>query len=148
MSKSKIIKIILPAAIAVFVGIQFIPVEITNPPVTGNIDAPPEVHGILQRACYDCHSNETKWPWYSKIAPVSLLIASDVNEGREYLNFSIWKDLSVEGQQILRKEIGEKVLKGEMPLPQYKLAHSEAKLTDADKQIIKKWAESETIVKP
>lgn len=142
MKKSKAIIISIPVIIAAFIGIQFIPVEKTNPQVTGDIDAPAEVHSIFKRACYDCHSYETKWPWYSKIAPASILIASDVNEGREYLNFSIWKDLSEEGHQNLKQKIWEKVSKGEMPLPQYKLAHSEAKLTDADKEIIKKWSET------
>lgn len=142
MKKSKAIIISIPVIIAAFIGIQFIPVEKTNPQVTGDIDAPAEVHAIFKRACYDCHSYETKWPWYSKIAPASILIASDVNEGREYLNFSIWKDLSEEGHQNLKQKIWEKVSKGEMPLPQYKLAHSEAKLTDADKEIIKKWSET------
>jgi len=71
---------------AVFVLIQFIPVARTNPPVEGEISASPEVMSILRRACYDCHSNETRWPWYSKIAPVSWLSVKDVNEGREHLN--------------------------------------------------------------
>ncbi|WP_051284420.1 heme-binding domain-containing protein [Desulforegula conservatrix] len=148
MTKSKLIKITVPVLIAIFAGIQFIPVEKTNPPVTGDIDAPPAVSSILKRACYDCHSNETKWPWYSKIAPVSLLIANDVNEGREYLNFSIWKDLSEEGHQSIKMAILEKISKGEMPLPQYKLAHPEAKLTDYDKKIIKQWIEPEKGVRP
>lgn len=148
MTKSKLIKITVSVLIAIFAGIQFIPVEMTNPPVTGDIDAPHAISSILKRACYDCHSNETKWPWYSKIAPVSLLIASDVNEGREYLNFSIWKALSEEGHQSLKKAILEKISKGEMPLPQYKLAHPEARLTDSDKQAIKAWIESEKSAKP
>jgi len=147
MSKPSVFKIGLSIVAAIFIGIQFIPVAKTNPPVTGDLEAPPAVHSILKRACYDCHSNETKWPWYCKIAPASMLIAKDVNEGREYLNFSIWKELSEDGRLNIKKEIWEKVSKGEMPLPQYKLAHPEAKITDTDKQIIKKWTESNTEAK-
>ncbi len=77
-------------------------------------------------ACFDCHSNETKWPWYSNIAPMSWLVQSDVNEGREHMNLSEWTP----GQG---SEAAEKVQADEMPPFQYLLAHPEARLSDADK---------------
>ena len=66
------------------------PVDRENPPVTGDIGAPSEVDAILRTSCYDCHSNETVWPWYSYLAPASWLVAEDVEHGREHLNFSEW----------------------------------------------------------
>ena len=137
----KTIGIILLVFFVLFGLIQAIPVEKSNPAVTADIKASTEVHAILKRACYDCHSNETKWPWYSKVAPISMLIAKDVTEGREYLNFSIWEDISEEGRANMKQTIWEKISKGEMPLPQYKIAHPEARLSDNDKLVIKKWSE-------
>ena len=74
----------------IIVAIQFIPVDRSNPPVTQEINAPPNVMTILKTSCYDCHSNETNWPWYSYVAPVSFLVASDVQNGRKRVNFSEW----------------------------------------------------------
>lgn len=139
--KNKTIGIVLLVFFVLFGLIQAIPVERSNPPVTADIKASPEVHSIFKRACYDCHSNETKWPWYSKVAPISILIAKDVTEGREYLNFSIWGDISEEGRANMKQTIWEKVSKGEMPLPQYKIAHPEARLSENDRLVIKKWSE-------
>ena len=83
-------KKIIIALIVILIGIQFIPVERTNPPVTREINAPDNISSILKASCYDCHSNETDWPWYSYIAPVSFLVAGDVMDGRKNLNFSEW----------------------------------------------------------
>ena len=81
-------KKILIAVVVIFVVIQFIPVDRTNPPVTEEIKAPENVLKILQTSCYDCHSNKTDWPWYSYVAPVSFFIVGDVSEGRHHLNFT------------------------------------------------------------
>ncbi len=83
-------KKILIIFIVVAIGIQFIPTDRSNPPVTHELQASPEVMAILERACYDCHSNETVWPWYSKVAPVSWQISSHVVVGRRHVNFSEW----------------------------------------------------------
>ena len=72
---------------------QLVSFERTNPPVTGEIKAPGDVKPLLERACYDCHSNQTVWPWYSRIAPGSWLMHRDVIEGRKELNFSEWASL-------------------------------------------------------
>ena len=80
----------------VFLLIQFVPVERTNPPVTGEVEAADPVMEALRNACYDCHSNETRWPWYSRVAPLSWRIAEHVRIGRRNLNFSEWQGMSAE----------------------------------------------------
>ncbi len=133
------LKIIAAVLIVAFIGIQFVPVERSNPPVTGEIDAPPRVKEILMRSCYDCHSNETVWPWYSYIAPASWLLADDVAEGRAELNFSEWKGYDEKRKLKKFKETREEVEEGEMPQWYYVIMHPEAKLSDADKQALFEW---------
>lgn len=128
--------------IIVLIGIQFVPLSKTNPPVTGEIKAPADVMEILRTSCYDCHSNEVKWPWYSNIAPGSWLVVYDVNEAREHINFSEWDSYSAEDRADDIEEIWEEVEEGEMPLWYYLPLHPEAKLSDAQKEIIRKWVES------
>lgn len=129
-------KVIL-VLVVIFIGIQFIPVERTNPPIINEISAPPEVKAILKKACYDCHSNETNWVWYTKIAPVSFLTSSDVSKGRHHINFSEW---NVEKEAKAKEEIWDEVSEEQMPPWQYKLMHSEAKLTQEEKNVIRNWA--------
>lgn len=119
---------------------QFIPVSRTNPPVESDVQAPADVKQILRRACYDCHSNETVWPWYSRVAPASWLVARDVNEGREHLNFSTWGRLSAADRSEAFEHIEHEVAEGAMPLPIYLPAHPEARLTDQDKAALETWA--------
>lgn len=109
-----------------FIAIQFVPVERTNPPVVSepNWDSP-ETRALAQRACFDCHSNQTTWPWYSQVAPASWLVADHVIEGRDKFNMSEWP--SGEGD-----EAAKAVAEGEMPLFGYVLMHPEAKLTPAE----------------
>ena len=92
----------------------------------------PAVHELAQRACFNCHSNETKWPWYSWVAPMSWLVQSDVEEGRHHLNFSEW-----DREQKHAEHAAEMVEEGEMPPWFYLPLHPEAKLTaDEKKQLI------------
>ncbi|MCL4550517.1 MAG: heme-binding domain-containing protein [Bacteroidetes bacterium] len=126
-----------------FIGIQFIDVDKTNPEVTADIQAPPEVKKILRSSCYDCHSNETRWPFYSNIAPISWFIADDVNEGRENLNFSNWEKLYSEKQDELKRKIWKEINEDEMPMSTYIYMHPDAKLGLPQKDIIKKWATGE-----
>ena len=107
--------------------------------LTGEIDAPARVKEILRRSCYDCHSNETVWPWYSYIAPASWLLEDDVAEGRAELNFSEWRGYDEKKKTKKMKEIWEEVKEGEMPQWYYIIMHSDAALSDADKQIIRDW---------
>jgi hypothetical protein len=133
------------AAIAfcvVFIVIQFVPVSRTNPPVQGEFRGSTEVVSVLRRACYDCHSNETVWPWYSRVAPLSWVIAHDVNVGREELNFSTWNQLSIEKQAKAMKESWKEVAEGEMPTWYYVVLHPEARLSANDQSVLQAWAGS------
>ena len=126
--------------IAVFIVAQFAPVARVNPTERGQPAAPADVQAILQRACYDCHSNETQWPWYSQVAPVSFLIARDVSDGRRELNFSLWSQYNERRKTRKLKEIAEQVEKGKMPQWYYVALHPDAKLSPADRDLIIKWA--------
>ncbi len=121
--------------------IQVVPVDRSNPPVTGEISAPDPVMAVLRSSCYDCHSNDTRWPWYSRVAPVSLRISRHVREAREHLNFSEWEGLPMEDRDHAMEEIWEKVEKGAMPLPDYLRMHPEAALTDPQWETLRRWTE-------
>ncbi len=115
----------------IFVALQLLPYgwQRTNPPVVAEPGwDTPRTRELFFRACADCHSNETRWPWYSKVAPVSLLIVKDVEQGRRHLNVSEWQR-----EQRHAHEAAEKVREGEMPLPIYLPAHPEARLGAAEK---------------
>jgi hypothetical protein len=132
------VKILLWIAVA-FAAIQLVPFghSHTNPAVTketawdstGTSD-------LVRRACYDCHSNQTVWPWYSNIAPVSWLVQRDVNEGRRHLNFSEWQQ---PGRHA--KDVAEQVKEGEMPPWFYRPMHPAARLTDEEKLALMAGAE-------
>jgi hypothetical protein len=136
------VRILILILVIIFIGIQFVPVDKTNPPVTGEINAPENVMQILRTSCYDCHSNEVKWPWYSNIAPASWLVAYDVHEAREHMNFSEWQSYSAEDKAEDIEEIWEEVEEGEMPLWYYLILHSEAELSESDKAVLKDWVDS------
>jgi hypothetical protein len=131
-------KILLVVGV-VLIALQFVTVDRENPPVTGEISAP-GVQPIFERACYDCHSNATEWPWYAHIAPVSWLVAHDVEEGREHLNFSRWSAYSQEDQTELREEIWEEVREDEMPLWFYVAVHRDALLSRREKELLRAWS--------
>lgn len=123
------------------IAIQFVPVDHSNPPVRHDVAAPAHVAAILRTACYDCHSSETRWPWYSRVAPVSWFVARHVREGRRRLDFSDWPVLDFDAQDDLLDRIAKKVGDGDMPLLSYRLIHPEARLTDAQRQAVVAWAE-------
>lgn len=141
---SPLLKRLVRWTILVFAGLlilaQFVPVERSNPPITSRMPAPEEVQAVLRRACYDCHSHETRWPWYSRIAPVSWRVVSHVNEAREDLNFSAWPVFDFEFQRLAFHEIEEQVESGEMPLWDYLLLHPQARLSDEDRRLLIEWA--------
>jgi hypothetical protein len=128
--------------VVVFVAIQFVPVNLTNPPVEYDMPAPPDVKAILKVSCYDCHSNETVWPWYSKVAPISFLLANDAEEGRQKLNFSTWTRYTPEKQSRLIAEANDEVREGGMPPWYYVIKHSEAKLSLEKRKVLEIWAAS------
>jgi hypothetical protein len=125
--------------VLLLVAAQAVRVERTNPPVARDVDAPADVREILRRACYDCHSHETVWPWYSRVAPVSWLVAHDVREGREELDFSTWDAYPpAKRTKKLRKSM-EEVDEGEMPPWSYTLMHPDARLGAADRETLRTW---------
>ncbi len=137
-----IFRLLMAIMIAGFIGIQYIEVERTNPPVKDDIEAPLQIKNILKNACYDCHSNETKWPWYSKVAPVSWLIIDDVNEGRKHLNFSEWENLYSRKKDDLKKSIWKELAENEMPPGKYIYLHPGASLEMTQKNVLKRWLQS------
>jgi Haem-binding domain len=134
-------KIIVTSSIlALLIAIQFIQVDRSNPPIKDNVLIPPAVSEVLHKSCFDCHSNETNWPWYSNIAPVSWMLSHHVQEGRDHLNFSTWNETSGEKQTEIVKEVWEEVSEGKMPLGSYLLLHPKAKLSDAEKEELRIWS--------
>jgi len=129
----KILLIGILVVAGIFLLMQLVPYgrNHTNPPVVSepNWDSP-ETLALAERACFDCHSNETVWPWYSNIAPISWLVYHDTAEGRETLNFSEW---GTRGEGEEGGEMAEQIQEGEMPMPIYLLTHTDARLTDAEK---------------
>jgi hypothetical protein len=101
---------------------------------------PPALTDLLRASCYDCHSNETVWPWYSRVAPVSWLLAADTSEGRDHLNFSIWNTYSPEQQLSLIQGAAKKAITGKMPPWYYTIKHTEGKLTPEKLAILEAWA--------
>jgi hypothetical protein len=140
---------ILVIIVAVFVLAQLYRPTMTNPPVDPgrtiqvHAQVPPQVDSILRRSCYDCHSNETRYPWYSKMAPSSWLLSSDINEGRQNVNFSNWAAYDPARAAKKLGGIAKEVQGGDMPPWYYLPLHPPAKLSAADKQTVVSWAKSE-----
>jgi hypothetical protein len=128
--------------------IQFIRPDRTNPAVDPAVElaavvaVPEAVGSLLHAACYDCHSNETDWPWYAHVAPMSWLVTNHVNDGRRHLNFSDWGNYPPSRADHKLEEAIEYVENGEMPLATYTPLHPEARLSDADREAIIAWARS------
>ncbi len=144
----KALKIAVSIILSLVVIIQFVPNQLPE-----NIDdkskdiietegAPEEVKMILLKACYDCHSNQSVYPLYSYIAPFSWLVAKDVKEGREELNFSEWADLSKRRRIKLMSSVAEEVEKKAMPLKIYTVIHRDAILSDDEISAITNWTKS------
>jgi len=143
----KRIRILVIAGVVGFGVLQVFPAKVigvhtedigTNPTARYKLDAPPEVEAILRRSCFDCHSNETKWPLYARIAPGSWLMARDVHNGRNHMNFSDWADHDDDEKKTDLENSWEQVESGEMPKWFYVFPfHPSAKLSDADKALLK-----------
>ena len=134
--------------IVVFVGIQFIRPDRTNPPVdtsralAARVFIPSHIDSLLRNSCMDCHSNETRWPWYSNISPVSWLVADDVHEARTHLNlseFDRYKSLRAVGKLDMMVEMMQD---GKMPLPEYAFMHPGAKLSKVQVDEFAAWVDS------
>ena len=108
-----------------------------------DFDAPFQVRGVIQKACIDCHSNQTIWPWYSKIPPISWQVHDDVDKGREFMNFSHWNDYSSEERRTFAAEIAHATSAHLMPPPKYLWLHHNAKLSKAHLDTLKDWARNQ-----
>ncbi len=145
----KKLKYSLGGLVVLFLAIQLIPVNRDNPTTDASLEikAPVEVMDIIKTSCYDCHSNKTEWPFYSYIAPLSWLVAGDVEHGREELNFSEWYKMSAEKISRKKEKLVEEVMEGKMPLPIYLYTHSNAELDEMQKQVLRGWVNQSKINK-
>jgi hypothetical protein len=126
-------------------AVQLITVERVNPPISPDaaLAAPPQVETILTRACYDCHSSQTRWPWYSRVALVSWLVARDVTLARKELNFSEWGSYYPQTRRRKLQWMGRVVRERSMPPWAYRLMHPGARLTGGERVTLERWIESE-----
>lgn len=145
----KVLKIIAVFFVFVIIGIQFIRIDKTNPPIneTETLEAttqiPENIKAIFKRSCDDCHSNKTVYPFYTNISPISWKVEEHIIEGRKKLNFSVWKSYENKKKSRRLNAICDEVQSGEMPMKQYLLIHWDAKLTDNDKKTICDWVNIE-----
>jgi len=143
-----VIQACLALAIAL-AAIQFVRQAKTNPPVDpaktihANLQVSPPVAAIFERSCQDCHSNETRWPWYSRVAPASWIVVHDVNEGRGDLNFSEWTKYDTKRKQKLLKKMCDEMKGGQMPMAAYVLLHPEARISPEDVQAVCEWTDAQ-----
>jgi heme-binding protein len=128
-----------------FIGIQFVRPARTNPPVHAGASllakTPPEISALLNRSCRDCHSNETRWPWYTGVAPASWLVVKDVEQGRDHFNFSEWTSYTSDDQDKFLGAMCNLTQRGRMPLPEYLWIHWDAKLRPADVTALCAWSD-------
>ena len=131
--------------IAVAAAIQLIRPTLTHAQadIKESLNADENVMKILKTSCYDCHSDETKFPWYSHVAPVSWFIADHVNEGREALNFSHWVQIDDKTKAVRLKRAKQLVSNELMPIHGYLMMHKEAKLTENQKEVLESFFNQE-----
>ncbi len=139
-------RIILASLVgSIFLVMQFFRIDKSTPAYDPAGDfltvmqPPAEVASLMRAACYDCHSYETRYPWYANVAPISWWLKGHINEGRQHLNYSLYGSLSAKDKEEVAEESHEAVTTGWMPLKSYKLGHPEARLTEAQRQLIGNW---------
>ncbi|MGZ8829834.1 MAG: heme-binding domain-containing protein [Thermoanaerobaculia bacterium] len=146
MSRTKWILLIL---LIVFVVIQFVRPDMTNRPtnpahtIDSVVTVSPQVAAILRRCCHDCHDNDTRWPWYARISPVSWWLKSHVTDAKKEFSMPEFATYSKKRQARKLQQVCDEVTKGDMPLWSYRPMHPAAKLSDADKQTLCQWANTE-----
>lgn len=129
-------------------AIQFVRPPRTNPgtdpdrTLDAHVHVTPEARAILDRACRDCHSNDTRWPWYSNVAPVSWFVVDHVNHGRRHFNYSDWGQYTPEDAERILMNTCAFASKETMPMPSYLLMHGEARLSDADVTALCDWTDT------
>ena len=135
-------------AVVILLAAQLIPVDRSNPAVDPSktiyafTPMPAGVRSVFQGSCANCHSNETRWPWYSHVAPFSWVIAHDVHEGRHNLNFSQWGIYPLKRRQNKLESICDQIMNGDMPESKYAFVHRDAKLTQEQKEAVCTWTQS------
>ncbi len=140
-----ILKRIILLGFIVFAGIQLIPTTrnqsnaVLATDIIRAFNAPENIKSLLKTSCYDCHSNNTNYPWYNKIQPVSWLLEGHIKEAKEELNFSEFGAYSKRKQKSKLKSIASQISDDEMPLFSYTLMHSDAKLSEEEKSLLKNW---------
>jgi hypothetical protein len=145
----KILKWAAVVVAALFVVAQFVPTGLGNSPVDqsrtveARLNVPPQVESILARSCNDCHTQQTRLPWYARVAPASWLLANHVRDGRKRLNFSDWAAYDAEEQDLLLQNICRITKRGAMPVHSYLYIHRDAKLSDQDVTALCTWANAE-----
>jgi len=146
---SRPLKVLILIVVTMFAAIQLFRPDRTSPPsdpaqsVTSVLAVPAPVQTVLARSCYDCHSHRTRWPWYSQVAPVSWLIANDVSEGRDHLNFSTWGSYSAVKAADKLEDIAKELSERGMPPVTYTLIHRDARPSDAEVATVVAWAEEQ-----
>ena len=148
MARKKRVRAI-PVLVIVVVVMQLFPAK-TTPRATapelsleGAVPTTGEIGALLRRGCYDCHGGPTNLPWYGRIAPGSWLVAHDINESMEYLDFSRWGELAAGRQAQMLREMARETAGGKMPLGKYLWLHPEAHFTPAERETFRRWAEGE-----
>ena len=136
----RVIGWIVGILVVAFVAIQFRTIDRTNPPATSELEIPADVAPVVKRACFDCHSNQTRWPWYANVAPASWFLADHVKDGRKHLNFSEWPTGDARKERHAFHEIVEVLEEGEMPLASYTWIHRDAKLNQGERDRLIAWA--------
>jgi hypothetical protein len=148
----KLLKKISLAVLVVLVGMQFFsPTKNISPGNHTEIfiketNPSPELKTIFENSCYDCHSNNTEYPWYNNIAPISYLLADHVKDGKKHLNFSEWQGYSLRKKDHLLEEIEEEVVNGNMPLNQYTFLHNDTEITENEVNKLVEWVRQTRII--
>lgn len=146
-------KKILLYGIFIFLSFQLIQIDKENPSVDKKIDynrvtyASPEIQKILKKACYDCHSNEVNYPWYSSIAPISWFIKEHVNQGKEYVNFSEYGKYNRYQKEHINSSLYRVIENKTMPLNSYLWMHKEANLSEEDYILLLNWFQTQCSIK-
>jgi hypothetical protein len=145
----RVLRWVVIAGVCGLVVSQFFGPAKTNPAtdssqsIQSRLQVTPQVTAILERSCSDCHSNKTRWPWYSNVAPVSWFVIGHVNEGRQNMNFSEWGRYTQRDTDGLLKKICRQVKEGSMPLSSYTPLHPGTKLSTEDVKTLCDWTDAE-----
>jgi len=136
---------LLLSMMALLVAIQLVPSGVINPASKGEVFAPPEIQNTLRRSCYDCHSNQTQWSWYSHVAPFSWAVARDIERGRRQLNFSEWGDYYPVTRRRKLQWMGRALQQEAMPPLSYRLIHPSSRLSPQDRAQLERWIDTQLV---